>query len=169
MTERRDPGDAPGSLPALRLVGVALLALGAIALYGTFQITRAGGYSVVGPAAVPIVVAIGLIVLSVVFIIRTTVLPDIDLFERVRTEEAATYWPTVLMLIVLLIVYALALGPLGYIPTTAAFLPVGARLMGSRRPVRDSLVGVAMAIVIFVAFTYVLGLRLPAGLLEPLL
>jgi putative tricarboxylic transport membrane protein len=114
-------------------------------------------------------VAIGLIALSILFILRTTVLPDNDLFEHVRAEEAATHWPTALLVIGLLLVYALALGPLGYIPATAAFLPVGARVMGSRRPVRDVVVGIGMAIVIYVAFTYLLGLRLPAGLLEPLL
>jgi putative tricarboxylic transport membrane protein len=169
MTKPGGPGATPGPLLGLRIAAVALLVLGSVVLNAAFQITRAGGYSVVGPGAVPIAVGIALIVLSVLFILRTTVLPDVDLFEHVRAAEAATHWPTALLVIGLLIAYALALGPLGYIPATAAFLPVGAWLMGSRRTLRDAVIGICLAIVVYVAFTYLLGLRLPAGLLEPLL
>lgn len=169
MSVDRDPGPQPGSLLGLRIAGFALLGLAAVATYGTFQISRAAGYSVVGPAVIPLAVSVMLIGLSLVFIVRTTVIPDRDLFEHARAEEAATHWPSALSLGALLVAYAVALGPLGYIPATALFLPVGAWLLGSRHLVRDVVIGLSLALVIYFSFTALLGLRLPAGVLEPLL
>lgn len=169
MSADRDPGMPPGSLLGLRAAGFALLALGGVALYGTFQISRAVGYSVVGPAVVPLAVSVMLTGLGLIFILRTTVIPDRDLFEHARAEEAATHWPSVLLLGGMLVAYAFALGPLGYIPATALFLPAGAWLLGSRHLVRDTAIGLALALVIYFAFTMVLGLRLPAGVLDPFL
>jgi putative tricarboxylic transport membrane protein len=78
-----------------------------------------------------------------------------------------------------LVGYALALGGfalgslevpgLGYIVATGLFLPITARIMGSRSPVRDVLAGFGIGIVIFFGFTEFLGVRLPAGILGPLL
>ena len=47
--------------------------------------------------------------------------------------------------------------------TTLFFLPV-ARLLGSRMPLRDLLVGFGIGVVLFVAFTQFLGVDLPGGL-----
>ncbi|HUH17277.1 MAG TPA: tripartite tricarboxylate transporter TctB family protein [Methylomirabilota bacterium] len=169
MSVDRDPGAPPGSLLGLRIAGFALLGLGAVAAYGTFQISRAAGYSVVGPAVIPLAVSVMLIGLGLVFVLRTTAIPDRDLFEHARAEEAATHWPSVLLLGALLVAYAFALGPLGYIPATALFLPTGARILGSRHLVRDVVIGLGLALVIYFAFTAMLGLRLPAGVLDPFL
>lgn len=169
MSAGGDPDRTSGSLLGVRVFGLVLLLLGGVVLYGTLQLTRTSGYSVIGPAAVPMVIALGLIALSVLFIIRTTFIGDPDLFEHVRTEEAATHWPTVLTQMVLLVAYVFSLGILGYIIATSLFIPVGARLLGSRKPARDVAVGVGLALVVYFSFTELLGLRLPAGLLEPVL
>jgi putative tricarboxylic transport membrane protein len=66
-------------------------------------------------------------------------------------------------------VYALVLGVLGYVIATGLMIPSGARILGSRRLVRDAAIGFALAIVVYVAFTNFLGVRLPAGVLEPVL
>jgi putative tricarboxylic transport membrane protein len=78
-----------------------------------------------------------------------------------------------------LVAYALALdgfelGPvdvpgLGYIVATALFIPLTARTLGSRSPVRDVIAGVGIGIVVYFGFTEFLGVRLPAGILGPLL
>ncbi|MGH2429683.1 MAG: tripartite tricarboxylate transporter TctB family protein [Candidatus Limnocylindria bacterium] len=149
-----------------RLVGVALLALGLVVLYGTFQIARGAGYSAVGPAAIPLAVAVILIGVAGLFILRTTVRPDADLLELAAAEESATHWPTVGLMVLTLVGYAFALGPLGYITATSLFLPIGARILGSRQPLRDLAIGIGLSVVIYFAFTEALGLRLPAGILE---
>jgi putative tricarboxylic transport membrane protein len=160
-------------------VAVALLALAAILIVSAIGIARGGGYSVIGPATIPLVVAIGLLVLGAAFALRTTLLPDTDLAELSAEEEGATHWPTMGLTVLAILGYALALdgfklGPvevpgLGYIVATGIFLPVAARILGSRSPIRDVIVGIGIGIVVYFGFTEFLGVRLPAGVLGPLL
>jgi putative tricarboxylic transport membrane protein len=179
-TEERGPrGAQGGSLLGPRLVAVALLALAAILIVSALGIARGGGYSVIGPATIPLVVAVGLLVLSAIFVLRTTFLPDNDLAELAAEAERATHWPTVGLTGLALVAYALALDGfelgsvevpgLGYIVATGLFLPLTARILGSRSPLRDVIVGFGIGTVIYFGFTELLGVRLPAGILGPLL
>ena len=157
-------------------MAVALLALAAILIVSALGISRGGGYQLIPPAAIPLVVAIGLLVLSGLFLLRTTILPDRALAEQAAEEERATHWPTVGLTAAALVVYALALdgfeiGPvevpgLGYVLATGLFLPATARILGSRSPIRDTVAGFAIAIVIYIGFTQFLGVRLPVGILD---
>jgi putative tricarboxylic transport membrane protein len=162
-----------------RLVAGVLIGLGIILVVQALGIAQTGGYRVIGPETFALVVAIAIVVLGVLFAVRTTILPDLDLALRAADEEAVTHWPTIGVLAALLVLYAVALdgaelGPvelpgLGYIVATALFLPAAARILGSRHPVRDLIIGVCVAVVVFFGFTEFLGVRLPAGILDPLL
>jgi putative tricarboxylic transport membrane protein len=170
------PGSAEGgsgppasSFTAPRIAALLLIGGGLFLLYNALQIEGVRGYSVVGPNIFPIVVSVGLTVLGVALALRTSVSPDADLGEKVAGEEAATHWPTTGMLGGLLVAYAFALGPLGYIVSTAILLPASARVLGSRALLRDVIIGVVLAIVIFVGFTRFLHIRLPTGILPPFL
>ena len=178
--EERGPGVAQeGGLVGPRFVAVALLALAVVLILSALGIASGAGFSVIGPATIPLGVAVGLLVLSAIFALRTTVLPDTDLAALAAEEERATHWATVGMTALALVGYALALdgfelGPvdvsgLGYIVATGLFLPLTARILGSRSPVRDVIVGFGIGIVIYFGFTEFLGVRLPAGVLDPLL
>jgi putative tricarboxylic transport membrane protein len=161
-----------------RIVAAVLIVLGAVLIVQALGIAQSGGYRVVGPETFAIVVAIGILALGVAAALRTSLVPDVDLAERAAEQEAATHWPTIGLLAGLLLVYAVALngvrlGPielpgLGYIVATGVFLPVAARVLGSRHIVRDLAFGIVLAVVVYVAFTEFLGVRLPAGILEPL-
>ena len=174
--EERGPRSAPrGGLLGPRLAAVALVALAVILIVSALGVGRGGGYQLIGPATIPLVVAISLLVLGGIFAIRTTLVPDIDLAEQAAEEERATHWPTVGLIGLSLVGYALALdgfelGPvevpgLGYVVATGIFLLLAARILGSRSPIRDAIVGFAIAAVIYVGFTEFLGVRLPAGIL----
>jgi putative tricarboxylic transport membrane protein len=153
-------------LLGLRIAAGVLLLFGLIVLYQAFQIRQGGGFSVVGPRVFPVVVALGLIVFATLFLLRATLMPDEDLIEKAAAEEQATHWPSVGVVIAILVVYVFALQPLGYVVATALFLPVVARVLGSRQLLRDVLVGIGVAVVIYVGFTRYLGVRLPAGPLD---
>ncbi len=177
--ERGATGAGGGGLLGPRLVAVALLALAALLIVSAIGIAAGGGYTVIGPATIPLVVAVGLLVLSAIFALRTTFMPDTELAELAAEEERATHWPMVGLTALALVGYALALdgfglGPvdvpgLGYIVATGLFLPLTARVLGSRSPIRDVIVGFGIGIVIYFGFTEFLGVRLPAGILGPLL
>lgn len=170
MTHPRDRIRGPQeSLLGPRIIAVAVLALGAMVVIVGLQIPRGGGYAAVGPGAFPIVVGAGILLLGLILVLRTTVIPDHDLARRVAAEEAATNWPDVGFVALALVAYALLLKPLGYVVATAVFLPVAARILGGRRPVRDLLAGIAFAFVLYYGFTRFLGVRLPDGVLAPFL
>jgi putative tricarboxylic transport membrane protein len=124
-------------------------------------------------------VAAGIVVFSLGILLRTTVVLDTDLAERATDEEVACYWPTVGWVAVALIGYAVALDGfeiasvevpgLGYIVATAIFLPITARILGSRSPVRDIVIGLVLGVGVYFGFTEFLGVRLPPGILEPIL
>ena len=159
-----------------RLVAGVLLVTSVVLIVSAIGIASGAGYSVVGPAAIPLAVASGLLILSVVFAARTTVVPDTDLAERAADEERATHWRTTGMTLGLLILYGLALdgfelGPievpgLGYVIATGLFLPAVAWVLGSRSTLRDLVIGFVVAGILYVGFTEYLGVRLPAGLLD---
>jgi putative tricarboxylic transport membrane protein len=170
-----DPGPQPrpaggrGSLLGPRLFAIGLLALGLFILLDALRFGRGSGFRPIGPAFVPTIVAGGLVVLAVVLLVRTTLRPDADLAEYVAEQAASTSWPTVGLIIVALVGYALLLGPLGYIPATTLLVPIAARILGSAEIVRDGIVGLVVSVAIWLVFTQFLGVRLPAGVLEPLL
>jgi putative tricarboxylic transport membrane protein len=157
------------SLVGPRIFAGVLVLLAGVVLVEAFRVRQSRGFQVLGPRAFPVAVGVGLLVLGVLLVLRTTLRPDEELALKAGEEEAATHWPTVGLALAGLLAYALALDPLGYIVATGAFVPVEARIMGSRRPVRDLLVALPVATAIFFFFTEFLGVRLPAGLLDPVL
>jgi putative tricarboxylic transport membrane protein len=169
------PNDAkPASSPAralfgLRLAALTVISLGGIILTQVSQIGTGAGFIVVGPRIFPTVVGIGILVLGLLFLLRTTVLLDNDLVTEVVTEEATTDWRTTILSLLSLMAYATLLHPLGYTLATALFFPVIGRILGSTRLRRDIIVGMALGLVIYLTFTRVLGVRLPAGLLTGIL
>jgi putative tricarboxylic transport membrane protein len=164
-----DDQAAGRSLVRLRLVAAGVVLIGLVALVATFQIAQPGGYSPVGPRGFPLIVSVGLLAVGILFLLRVTVWPDRGLVATAQEEDRATHWPTPGLLLLLLIVYAVALQPIGYVLATAVFVPISARMLGSRRLRRDVVAGLVLGVVLYLGFTQFLGVRLPAGLLEPIL
>ena len=167
-----DAGRASEVRPSLlgpRLFAGGLLLLAGIVLVEAYRIREGTGFQALGPRAFPLAIGIGLLVLGILLLVRTTLRPDEELAKQAGEEESATHWPTVGLALGALVGYVLALSPLGYIGATAVFVPVQARILGSRHPLRDFLVAVPVAVGIFFFFTEFLGVRLPEGVLDPLL
>jgi putative tricarboxylic transport membrane protein len=175
--ERSEPeGEArtyphPGFLGP-RIFAVTLLAFGLFVLFGAFQVSGREGLSPSGPRFFPLVVAVGLLVFGTLFLISTTLRQDRYLGEKAAAEGAATDWPTTGQVVSILVVYAFLLDPLGYIVATALLFPAAAYVLGSRgrrKVLRNLAIGVVLGVLVFFSFTELLGVRLPDGLLDPLL
>jgi putative tricarboxylic transport membrane protein len=162
-------GSAPASSEPVswtgpRVVGLVLLALGVLALIATFSIPSArDGWAIQGPRFGPLVASIALILLAIVFLVRTVVRADVELARYAATEAESTHWPTPAALLGLLVGYALLLSALGYALATTIFVWLTAWLLGSDKPGRDAIVGLVLGVVAGYAFSHWLNVRLPSG------
>ena len=64
------------------------------------------------------------------------------------------------ILLLAVVIHALLMPRIGFVPGSAALFVVAARLMGSRHLVRDIVIGVTGASILFVVFTRGLGISL---------
>ena len=175
--ERPEPEGGSEGVPELSFVGprvfaVVIVAFGLLVLFGTTRISGASGYSPDGPKFFPLIVAVGLLGFGILFLLSTTLRRDYFLGEKAAAEGAATHWPTIALLVAVLLAYAFLLDPLGYTVATALLFPALTYVLGStgrRKVLRNLAIGVALGVVVFFAFTELLGVRLPDGLLDPLL
>ena len=138
-----------------RLTGLALLAL-AVA-YGVM----AGGYQAMigdplGSAVFPIALAIPLGLLSLYLIVRPG--PEAD-WPRGRALLKQG------LALIAFVAYAYLLEPLGFLVSTFLAVVVLGRLLGARLW-QAGAAGMAIAGVLFVLFDSLLGLPLPAGVLD---
>lgn len=167
VTDERPKGTVPDAVPDGRPAGArvlgAVLLLAGLALLGE-AIRRAveHGVTLDGPRLAPLIVTGGWVLLAAVYLVQQWKAP-------VATEQAS--WLTPAALLVALVGYALMLEytVVGYVPTTAAFFVVAARLLSSRPVreviVRDVLVALGLSLGIYLAFTRFLDIQLPAGVL----
>jgi putative tricarboxylic transport membrane protein len=106
------------------------------------------GYAALGPWAFPSVVLLGLVLSSAVVI------------RKSRRVSIALPRP-VIFTSGLLVAYALAFEPVGFVPATVIYLSLQARILGSRRLLRDGIVAVALTIVAYAVFDLALDVKLP--------
>lgn len=148
-------------------IAAAVIVLGAaVVLFTAFQIAAKGGFGPQQPGFFPLIVGVGLVGFGLAFLVRTTAKPDYALREQAAEGHADTHWRTLWTVIIGLVIYAFILEPLGYILATTIFFLAIAWIAGSRRWIRDIIVAVLFSVVIYFGFTELLGVRLPAGLLE---
>lgn len=178
-----------------RIVSLGFLAAAVVVLAQAFSIPQGTGYQTVGPRAFPLLVGVGLAVVSVIGVIQAfrpgstpgevaagsvasgedtsgEVAPGEDASAAVASgedasvEDGETHWPSVLMLLGALAAYALLLVPAGYWQATTLFFVAVARVLGSRRLVRDVLAGLVLALATYFLFDRLLGITLPPGLIR---
>jgi putative tricarboxylic transport membrane protein len=152
-------------------VSALLAALGVLVLVDASRIptdfTQRGP---VGPAAVPVVVGIALLVIAVLLardVLRggrgeSETGEDIDLTQP-------SDWRTVLLLIAAFLANVALIERVGF-PISGAVLFWGsAYALGSRHLVRDPLIALALSVTTYLIFARGLGIGLPAGVLEGIL
>jgi putative tricarboxylic transport membrane protein len=151
-------------------LAVFVAAVGAFLLVQTAGLRVPATSNVVGPKFFPTLVGIALIAVGA--LLGTEVLRG-----RVAEPEAGedvdptrpTDWRTLLLLLAALVVHLLLMVLIGYVLAAAALFWGAAFALGSRRWLRDAATGVLLGVVLYVAFTRGLGLRLPEGAIEAVL
>jgi putative tricarboxylic transport membrane protein len=142
-----------------RIVAVGFLLAAVVVLVSAWTIPQGGGYQAVGPRAFPLLVGGGLGVVAVIGVVQAFISSS----EPVESDDEPIQWRPVLILVAALAGYAALIVPVGYWQTTAVFFVVCARVLGSRRLVRDAVIAVVLALATYFLFDRVLGITLPPG------
>ncbi|MCL7928733.1 tripartite tricarboxylate transporter TctB family protein [Halomonas llamarensis] len=140
-----------------RIFGVLMIVLAVAYGWGATQFPEPfGGAEAVGPDTFPKLLAVVLAISSLYLIVR----PDPDHawpWSRTGIE--------LIIAVVVLILYALLLQPLGFIISTTLAVGTLCWRMGSR-PVNAYITGAVSGVVVYFLFSFALDLALPLGLLS---
>ena len=167
------PAEAPPASPPHDYAQLGLAAL--LAAVGAFTVYDASTLSVgfgdpVGPRLFPFVIGSVLMLLSVLLVVATLRgdVPEPEGGEDVDLGQRAD-WVTVAKLVGVLAFTIATVNWLGWAISGAALFAGAAWCLGSRTPVRDVLVGVALAVASWYAFYVGLGIPLTPGVLDGVL
>lgn len=143
------------------VISAAVIALGLFTFYQTQLIKADGGYSTLGPRFSPLLVAGALLLIGVLLLRQA-------LTGGWRNMEAATppepfFAPAFGWIVGGLAINMVVIGFVGFTLASAVLFVMVTRGFGSRRLVRDGVIGLGLAAIVFVVFTRVLGLALPAS------
>jgi putative tricarboxylic transport membrane protein len=139
------------------VLGFGVLALGLFIAVQTWQMQVAGSQAAVGPRLFPFLVAGGLVLVAAALLREA-------FFGHVAHEGGFELdWLAVLLVSAGLVVQMLLLEWVGWIVAATILFVLTARAFMSRRLVADAALGLGLAALTFVVFSYGLDLSLPAG------
>ncbi len=151
-------------------LSVAFIALGAFVLVVARGMPATGGFSGVGPGAMPTVIGTGLVVVGLWLLAerltggwRDAEPPPTERGEHAFVRAGFVWVSAGLIAQMLLINRA------GFVIAAVALFVGVSRGFGSMRPLRDAVLGLVIALGIFLFFVKFLNVNLPAGWLQPVL
>jgi putative tricarboxylic transport membrane protein len=147
------------------IAAVVLVVLSATFLVGVFDIRSPKGLDPQGPRFFPLLVTVAWLLLSIGYLVEGLRSPRTAKAPAETGGIADRSWFEPVALCGLLVLYAFLVVPLGYMLSTALLFWGAARVLGSRQLVRDIVVAVVLAVVVYIAFTRFLDISLPEGVL----
>lgn len=138
--------------------------LGVFLLLGIAAIRFGAGYDRIGPRFFPSVVGIGLVLLGALlaweaFRAHSRIKEVPQEVSAPLNRRALGYLGAALLLNLALLERA------GFVIACSSQFWLAARAFHSARPVRDAVVAVLLSVIVYLAFSQLLGLDLPAGIL----
>lgn len=152
-------------------LSAGVLALGSFALVTALRLPSTGGYSGIGPNAIPIAVAGALAALGIWLLIEALAggwraRTSDDPHER---GEHAFHAPAFAWVTAGLFAQMALIHTAGFVPAAAVLFACVARGFGSLRPLRDAVIGLGLGLAVFLFFVKFLNVGLPSGWLAPVL
>lgn len=149
-------------------VALGVAALGIAIFVGASFIPDAAGYSTVGPAAIPRLVAVGLLVAAAA-LLWEVLRGGFRHHDEAAERALPTHWAAFIWISVAILSYGILIEHAGFIFSSVLLYVLTAAGFGSRRWGLNAAIGAVIAVIIYVAFQRGLGLSLPAGIFKGLL
>ena len=169
---RTEPAGTRPSIDRAQLGLAALVgAVGLLCIIGTWSVVPGfSGADPLGPRFVPRVVGAALVILAVLLAVVTLRgdVPEAEGGEDVDLS-ARPDWATVAQLVAIFALNIALVDFLGWAITGALLFAGVARVLGSRTPIRDLIIGAVMSVGSFYAFYVALGVPIPPGILDGIL
>ena len=144
------------------LIGLGLIAVAAVVAVDALHMRVPPIHARVGPRVFPYLVSCGLAVSGAAIAWQAWT-------RNFLVEAQDTDWGAVAIMAAGLVLQINLLKPLGFVPAAVILFMSVTFAFGSRRFLRDGVVAVILALVTYLAFTRLLGLQLPPGILKGLL
>lgn len=144
---------------AIRWVALAIVMFGVFYLWGALQIRESTTYAAVGPRFMPNAIGIGIVLSGVWLFAFPGAPPGPD-----SPQSMSLDWVSIGLMVILVAAYVALFRVAGYVLATTLLLWGGAQILGDRRHlVRDGVIAVALALVIYYVFSQLLRINLPPG------
>jgi putative tricarboxylic transport membrane protein len=171
-----DPPEAPPTTepaspeagPVAGIVAGVVLVVAGVALFGrALAVGIERGITLGGPTTAPIVVTALWVVVAIAYLVSRVLAAR----QHLSSPPADIRWRVPFLLLAALVGYAVVLKytVVGYVLATAIFYVVSSLLLNTRPVreviVRDVVVAVGLSVAIYLVFTRLLGIALPAGVL----
>ncbi len=148
------------------LVALGVLGLGVYFALGAAAIRVLPSYARIGPRFFPYLVAVGLLVCGTLLLVQALRGQAAQPEEAEDVDAAArSDWRAVGVLGLALLLDLLLIRPLGFVLASTILFWGVAFGFGDRHYFRTPLIGLALSSLVYLAFTRLLDLRLPAGVL----
>lgn len=151
--DKRRPGE---------LIFAALLMVVSIGLlwsaYGIENPFGSNGLS--SPRSIPMATTLAMVISAAIIVFKTARLP----LDQTETIARDILPPVVVVFVLFLIVYGLALHPLGFLPTSALFLVASVKYLGKRSWAWTLAVSLGSLIAIWLIFRIVFSVLMPSGI-----
>ncbi|TIW70237.1 MAG: tripartite tricarboxylate transporter TctB family protein [Mesorhizobium sp.] len=149
------------AIPEL-LIGVGLLACAAAVAWQTLAIPVSPLYSKVGPRVFPYITMAGMVVLSLLLIVAALR----GGWQPEEEKETPTDWKSMGFVVAGLVANLTLIHALGFTAASVIMFVLVCYGFGSRRPLRDVLLGLILALAAYFGFAKALGVNIGAGFVE---
>ncbi|MBZ9677425.1 tripartite tricarboxylate transporter TctB family protein [Mesorhizobium sp. ES1-1] len=162
MSTTSQPSPPPRLAVPELLVGIGLLVCAGAVAWQTLAIPVSPLYSKVGPTVFPYLTMVGLAVLSLLLILAAFR----GGWQPEEEKETPTDWKAMGIVVLGLIANLLLIRPLGFTAASVVMFVLVCFGFGSRRTVRDALLGLILALAAYFGFARALGVNIGAGFIE---
>lgn len=148
------------------VIGCGLVVLGLVVFFNARGMQVPPAYAKVGPQVFPYFIATALAAVGAYFVWNSWAR---GAKREIVAEGFATDWRALLIIGVGLLIHLNIFKPLGFVISGVFLFMCVTFAFGSRKFLRDGIVGIILVVVSYLGFTHGLGLQLPPGILAGIL